>query len=224
MEIHSFPTVSIIITAFNAEKYIAESIQSVVDQKYSNAEIVVIDDGSTDKTKSVINGFSEHVAYYYQEHSGIATGWNLGVKKACGKYISFIDADDIWAEGKLHVQVQFLENHCDIDIVFGYAQEFYEAKSNQTKKEPIPGVSAGTMMVTKERFLDVGYFNPEWRKGIFSDWYLRAMEAGLSTYMDKSVMLYRRIHDSNHGVTQRDKYVDYVRMLKASLDRKRNKE
>lgn len=80
------------------------------------------------------------------------------------------------------------------------------------------------MMIRKDRFLDVGYFNPEWRKGIFSDWYLRATEAGLSIHMDTSVMLHRRIHDSNHGVTQRDKYVDYVRMLKASLDRKRNKE
>jgi glycosyltransferase involved in cell wall biosynthesis len=224
MKIHSPPWVSIIITAYNAEKYITESIQSVIDQKYSNAEIIVIDDGSTDKTKSIINNFSEQIAYYYQEHSGIATGWNNGVKRSRGKYLSFIDADDIWSERKLHFQVQFLESHPEIDISFGYAQEFFELEKNQKKKKPIPGISAGTMMIRKDRFLDVGYFNREWRKGIFADWYLRAMEAGLSIHMDESIMLHRRIHDSNHGVTQRDKYVDYVRMLKASLDRKRNKE
>jgi glycosyltransferase involved in cell wall biosynthesis len=224
MEIHSLPQVSVIITAYNAEKYISESIQSVIDQKYLNVKIIVVDDGSTDKTENIIKQFSEEIAYYYQEHSGIATGWNNGVKKASGKYISFIDADDTWKEGKLNFQVQYLENHPGIDIVFGYAQEFYQMGKDQRRKEPIPGISAGTMMIRKDRFLDVGYFNPEWRKGIFSDWYLRAMEAGLNIYMDKSVMLRRRIHDSNHGITQRDKYVDYVRMLKASLDRKRNKE
>jgi glycosyltransferase involved in cell wall biosynthesis len=224
MEIHSLPQVSVIITAYNAEKYISESIQSVIDQKYLNVKIIVVDDGSTDKTENIIKQFSEEIAYYYQEHSGIATGWNNGVKKARGKYISFIDADDTWKEGKLNFQVQYLENHPGIDIVFGYAQEFYQMGKDQRRKEPIPGISAGTMMIRKDRFLDVGYFNPEWRKGIFSDWYLRAMEAGLNIYMDKSVMLRRRIHDSNHGITQRDKYVDYVRMLKASLDRKRNKE
>lgn len=65
---------------------------------------------------------------------------------------------------------------------------------------------------------------PNGGKGFFSDWYLRAMEMKLSIHMEKTVMLLRRIHDSNHGVTQRDKYVDYVRMLKKSLDRKRNKK
>lgn len=224
MEDISPKLVSVIITVFNGEKYISETLQSIIDQKYSNLEIIVVDDGSTDNTASKIKQFPADISYHYQANSGIATGWNKGVLKAKGKYISFIDADDVWMKDKLISQVQFLENHPDVDIVFGYAQEFYESEKHQKKKDPIPGISAGTMMIRKDRFLDVGYFNPEWRKGIFSDWYLRAMELELSIHMEKSVVLQRRIHDSNHGIVQRDKYVDYVRMLKKSLDRKRNKE
>lgn len=216
--------VSIIITVFNGEKYIKQTLQSIIDQEYPKLEIIVIDDGSTDKTASIVEQFSADISYHYQPNSGIAKGWNNGVEKATGTYLTFIDADDIWAEGKLNFQVKYLENHPEVDLVFGYAREFFETKKDQEKKEPIPGISAGTMMIRKDRFLDVGYFNPEWRKGIFSDWYLRATEMKLSIHVEKTVMLFRRIHDSNHGVTQRDKYVDYVRMLKKSLDRKRNKK
>lgn len=218
--------VSVIITVFNGERFIKQTLKSIVDQEYPNLEIIVVDDGSTDNTATEIEQFPADILYHYQVNSGIATGWNKGVKESRGKYISFIDADDTWAQGKLKFQVQFLENHPDIDIVFGYAQEFYDAENhkNKNQKDPIPGISAGTMMIRKDRFLEVGYFNPEWRKGIFSDWYLRATEEGLRTHIEKTVQLHRRIHGSNHGIVQRDKYVDYVRMLKASLDRKRNKE
>lgn len=222
--IHSSPKVSVIITVYNGEKYIEETLQSIVEQAYPNLEIVVVNDGSTDNTANILKEFPAEINYHYQKKSGIATGWNRGVKEASGRFISFIDADDTWTKGKLNSQVEFLNENPDVDIAFGYAQEFSISDNLEIKRNnPIAGVGAGTMMIQKKRFLDIGFFNPEWRKGIFCDWYLRATEAGLKIHMDSTVMLNRRIHDSNHGVVQRDKYVDYVRMLKASLERKRNK-
>lgn len=159
--------VSVIITVYNGEKYIRQTLQSIMDQEYPNLEIIIVDDGSTDDTASIIKQFPADISYCYQPNSGIAKSWNKGVEKANGTYLTFIDADDIWTEGKLNFQVKFLENHPEVDIVFGYAREFIESKKDREKKEPIPGISAGTMMIQKDRFLDVGYFNSEWRKGIF---------------------------------------------------------
>lgn len=226
-KINDIPKISVIITVFNGEKYFRETLQSIVDQDYSNIEIIVIDDGSTDHTARLVKDFAAKINYEFQQNKGIAAGWNRGVEKAAGDYITFIDADDVWTKNKTRKQVEFLEANSKVDIIFGYAQEFLspDISDNQHEKQeksPIPGVSAGTMMIKKEKFLEVGLFNTKWRKGIFSDWYLRATEAGLRIFMDQETVLRRRIHDTNHGILQRDKYVDYVRMLKESLDRKRN--
>lgn len=217
------PKVSVIITVYNGEKYILETLQSIASQDYSNIEIIIIDDGSTDNTAKLVNDFNVPIVYELQQHAGIATGWNRGVEKATGEYISFLDSDDLWSRNKTRNQVEFLKLNPHIDILFGYAKEFrsQDVAGDHKEMEPVPGISACTMMIKKEKFLEVGLFNTKWAKGIFSDWYLRATEASLKMYVDKQIVLYRRIHDTNHGILQRDKYVDYVRMLKESLDRKR---
>lgn len=220
----NLPLVSVIVTVYNGSKYIAETLTSVINQDYANLEVIVIDDGSDDDTARIVQQFPAKIYYEYQQHEGIASGWNKGVERAGGVYITFIDADDTWSNGKITRQVDYLEKHPETDIVFGFVKEFLSpeiANGQTTAKGPVPGISACTMMMKRSRFMEIGLFNPKWRKGIFSDWYLRATEAGATVYMIKEVFLNRRIHDANHGIVQRDKYVDYVRMLKASLDRKR---
>ena len=117
-----------------------------------------------------------------------------------------------------------------LDIVFGHVKQFYSPELNAEEKQKIccpdelmPGVSAGTMLVKRNSFFRVGLFNTKWRKGVFNDWYLRANELGLKTLMLHDLLMFRRLHRSNHGIINRDKSVDYVRMLKASLDRRRTK-
>ncbi len=222
------PLVSVIMTVYNGEKYVKEALQSIVDQTCPEKEIIVIDDGSTDNTVGIVTEFSNDLIYEYTEHAGIAAGWNRGVQKATGAYLSFLDADDLWPPHKLQKQVSFFRENPGVDIVFGYAREFSSPElsttktdSQKRKQQDIPGISAGTMMIEREKFLEIGLFDSKWRKGIFSDWYLRATERKVSVYMDRDIFLHRRIHDTNHGKVQRDKYVDYVRMLKASIDRKR---
>ena len=223
LNMNELPKVSVIITVYNGERYIRETIQSILDQKYSNLEIILIDDGSTDNTADIIDQLPAKINYEFQENKGIAEGWNKGIHKSTGTYISFLDADDLWSKSKTHKQVRLLETKPDMDIMFGHAKEFYSEDVHRVSADlkPIPGYSAGTMMIKKERFLNVGLFNTKWIKGIFADWYLRATEAGLTVYMDEEIFLYRRIHDKNHGILKRDKYVDYLKMLKESLDRKR---
>lgn len=102
--------VSVIIPAFNAESFIRETIQSILDQSHKNIEIIVVNDGSTDKTEDIILSFNDkRLRYFYQSNSGSPKAKNLGLKKARGVYVQFLDSDDILSIDKIENQVKILE-------------------------------------------------------------------------------------------------------------------
>jgi glycosyltransferase involved in cell wall biosynthesis len=223
------PLVSVIISVYNGEKYLAETIESVINQNYPNIEIIVIDDGSTDGSGMVVQRFVPPIRYYRQPNSGIAVAWNKGIELARGDFFSSLDADDCWSKNKIKRQMDVFSEDSTLDIVFGHVKQFHSPELSEEEKQKIwcpddlmPGVSAGTMLIKRESFFRVGLFDTKWRKGIFSDWYLRATDLGLRTHMMPDLLMNRRLHRSNHGTINRDKSVDYVRALKASLDRRRD--
>jgi glycosyltransferase involved in cell wall biosynthesis len=120
--------VSVIIPAFNAEKYISETIDSVLNQSFRSFEIIVVDDGSTDRTADIVRQFGNHVKYIRQENSGPSKARNTGIRHASGEYIAFLDADDLWTERKLELQVGFLESHSDVGMVFADMMVFNEER------------------------------------------------------------------------------------------------
>ncbi len=222
------PLVSCITIVHNGEKYIREALTSIFSQTYPNIEVIVIDDGSTDNTKQEIESVGQPIRYYYHEKSGIAHSMNRGVNESNVQFLSFLDSDDLWDQTKTEKQVAYLMENPEIEACFGYAEEFKSPDLVQTqhaglskKHDSIPGYSSGTMLIRKSGFERIGTFDTQWKKGIFSDWFLRAKEKNLSMYLFEEVFLYRRIHDKNYGITHRDSYNDYVKMLKASLDRRR---
>ena len=89
--------VSVIIPAFNRERFLAASIKSVLAQLYRPIEIIVVDDGSTDNTKKVAEGFGKEVRYVHQENKGPSAARDTGIKVAKGDVFAFIDADDLWS-------------------------------------------------------------------------------------------------------------------------------
>ena len=107
-------TVSVIIPAFNAEKFIIKTIESVLDQTFKDFEILIINDGSTDKTSEIVKS-----TYHLESrvkvcdlvvNAGVANARNVGVRKAVGKFISFCDSDDTWRQDKLDLQLQLFSN------------------------------------------------------------------------------------------------------------------
>ena len=90
------PLVSCVIPVWNGEKYLGEAIQSVLDQTYSNIELVIVDDGSTDGTPDVIASFTNRVTSIRQEQSGPAAARNTGISASKGEIVAFLDSDDIW--------------------------------------------------------------------------------------------------------------------------------
>ncbi len=110
------PLVSIIMPAYNAEKYIAEAIESVLKQDYPNFELIIINDGSKDKTESIINSFDDkRIKYYSQENKGVSAARNLGLKNMIGDFFCFLDADDFYPPKSISSRVAMFEKD---DIYF----------------------------------------------------------------------------------------------------------
>jgi glycosyltransferase involved in cell wall biosynthesis len=113
----SKPTVSVIIPTYNSANFIGNAVQSVLDQTDTIFEIIVVDDGSTDDTPLVLEPFKDKIRYLATENRGAAHARNTGMKAASGKYIAFLDADDLYLPGKLALQVDFIEAYPEVDIV-----------------------------------------------------------------------------------------------------------
>jgi glycosyltransferase involved in cell wall biosynthesis len=120
------PLVSVIVPAFNAERFIEASLASVLAQTFDNYEVIVVDDGSTDRTGQVVRGVGGPVTYVWQANQGPAVARNTGIACARGRLICFLDADDCWVPDKLRTQVAFMDAHPDVGMVFADEDEFDE--------------------------------------------------------------------------------------------------
>src|SRR5689334_9654380 len=112
--------VSVIMPAYNAEKYIAESIRSVLAQTYADWELIVVDDGSSDNTGGVVREFvarDSRIKYVFQENGRLGKARNTGIANARGELIAFLDSDDLWLETKLAAQTRALSEN-EADVVF----------------------------------------------------------------------------------------------------------
>jgi glycosyltransferase involved in cell wall biosynthesis len=220
--------VSVIIPVYNCELYLAEAIDSVLNQTYRSFEIIIIDDGSTDRSREVIKSFdNSRLRYSFQENKGSSSARNKGVQLARGEFFSFLDADDVWTQDKLALQMKAFERDRGLDMVFGHISQFLspdviedlEAK-NKLMENVLPGYSVGTILIKKDSFFRVGPFDISWRVGEFIDWYSKAQEMGLKHTLLDEVVMKRRIHGSNMGIRERSSQEDYFRILKSALDRR----
>lgn len=220
--------VSVIIPAFNAERHLAAAIESILAQDYRPLEIIVVDDGSTDRTAEIAESFGDPVRCVRQANGGTAVARNVGVQLARGEYLAHHDADDLWTEGRLSLQVRALETHPDMDAASGYVRSFYspelaedERQSIRCPEQPIPGHVAQATLMRRGSYDLVGPSRAQWVVGSDLDWYLRAKEAGFQLLVLPAVVLLRRLHGSNKGRVEKERLSDRLRVLKEALDRRR---
>ena len=143
------PKVSIIMPAFNSEKFIAESIKSVLEQSWSNWELIIIDDGSTDKTIQIVNEFSsidDRILVKKNDRNlGGAKTRNVGIVLAVGQYLTFLDSDDIWYPTKLDLQVNFMLRS-EVDLL-GTDYDVIDENNNRVGTKQCPAhVSIDTLL------------------------------------------------------------------------------
>jgi glycosyltransferase involved in cell wall biosynthesis len=220
--------ISVIIPVYNYARYLAEAVESVLNQTYRNVEVIVVDDGSTDQSGEVAKSFAGRgVRYCHQVHAGIGPARNKGVELARGEFIAFLDADDRWPVEKLERQLKEFEADPELEMVFGQALQLqngptWESGINEENPQGlVPGMVPGTMLIKRDAFTRVGKFKGDLKVGEFIDWYARAVELKVRSLVMPDLFLWRRIHDSNQGVRERQSVTDYARVLKAKLDRQR---
>lgn len=111
------PKVSVIIPTYNTAKYINFAIESVLNQTYTDYEIIVVDDGSTDNTKEVLKRYWGKIRYFYQQNQGVSYARNLAINHAKGRYIALLDSDDEWLPDRLSEGVSILDNRKEVGLV-----------------------------------------------------------------------------------------------------------
>jgi glycosyltransferase involved in cell wall biosynthesis len=222
--------ISVIIPVYNSEVYLAEALNSVLNQRRQPDEVIVVDDGSTDNSRNTAHQFGGSIRYeYHPVNHGAATARNRGVELAQGEFLAFLDADDLWVEEKLALQVQAFNDNPDLDMVSGHVQQFHSPELHESIKqrikipqEVIRGQHVGAMLIRRDAFEKVGSFNSELKLAEFIEWQARAMELGLKEFILPEIVMKRRLHKSSQGTYNRKHRIEYARVLKAALDRRRN--
>ena len=212
------PLVSVVLPVFNGEAYVADAVSSVVAQDYRPLEIIVVDDGSTDRTREIVREISE-VTLIERAHDGAGAARNAGVRASKGELIAFIDADDLWTPTKLTRQVHALNADPSLEAVFSQLTEF-RGDDAETHSPPVAAPTVATMLIRRQSFERVGLFDETAATLEGVDWALRAGEQSLRSRVLPEVLYRRRIHSANRSIANRD-LAGYLRAVKSSLDRRR---
>jgi glycosyltransferase involved in cell wall biosynthesis len=151
------PLVTVIVPLFNKEKYILATLRSISDQTYTNWECIISDDGSSDNSLFLVEQFISATPGRWkiisQINSGPSSARNHGIKSATGKYLAFLDADDIWIQNKLEIQIRYLEKNPEVSLLLSNYIIF-----NDSSLSDLRGITAKNVYVQTRRWLDMRGF------------------------------------------------------------------
>ena len=233
----SRPLVSVVIPAFNAERFLGEAIESVLAQTYEPLETIVVDDGSSDGTVAVAGAYSE-VTVIEQPNAGPSAARNRGFAASRGDFIAFHDSDDLMTTDKLEVQAGVLINEAEVGCVLAEQELLVEPGAElpfwvEGSKVPIlmpprppeladePMVHPMTMVVRREVFERIGGFDESMRAAEDFDWMLRASEAGIEIARLSEVLLRRRVHPDSLTQDAAAARLGFFRAFKSRIERHR---
>jgi glycosyltransferase involved in cell wall biosynthesis len=190
------PKISVIIPTYNRANLLPRAIKSVLNQTFQDFELIVVDDGSTDNTREVVEEFQKkdsRIKYIFQENSGgPAKPINTGIKNSRGECIAILESDDEWLPEKLEKQIKVLEEFKNVGLVSCYAFRIFADGTKKLYKTPYLGIfkktkwklfwekwgiiSLSTVMVRKEVIEKVGFFDEKIKTGADIDFYLRCIK------------------------------------------------
>jgi glycosyltransferase involved in cell wall biosynthesis len=209
------PLVSVIIPNYNYANYLREAIDSVLTQTYANIEVIVVDDGSKDESKEILQSYGDKITAIFQRNQGVAAARNNGVAKSKGDYIAFLDADDVWLPKKLERQVEKILSDKNLGLVHVGVEDIdARGKSIETRLDGLEGevshellifkrsviLGGGSgIMVSRKVLEEIGGF--DLRLSTSADWDLfYQISSRYSVGFTNEVLLKYRIHGSNmHG-------------------------
>ncbi|MFH0895762.1 MAG: glycosyltransferase [Bacteroidota bacterium] len=208
------PLVSVIIPAYNASRYIRETLESVIHQTYSNWEIIVVDDGSTDQTKEIVLSLTEadpRIHYYFQKNTGVSVARNTGFNNSKGDIIAFLDADDLWLPENLEKKISLFSTSDSVVAVHSPVQFIDEnskvqntilsGKTGNCLKNlllwegcTVPGPSS---ILFRRNVIDIcGEFDPSLSLSADQDYFIRVAYRFPFHAIDQ-VLVHYRVHSQN---------------------------
>jgi hypothetical protein len=203
------PRVSVIIPSYNLARLVPQAIQSVLDQTYTDFEVLVVDDGSQDNTREVIQSFDDaRVQYIYQENRGLSGARNTGIQQAQGEFLAFLDADDTFFPNKLAGQVAALDRQPEVGLVAGgywLVDENNQPLQEKRNWEHTPTLAVETwlfgcpfivnaVLARREWVVRVGGFDPALRRVEDRDLWLRLAYAGCPMAWVPAIVCAYRMH------------------------------
>ena len=223
------PLISVIVVTYNRAHFLKDALDSIKRQTFKDYEIILVDDGSTDNTKEIAEKY-EGVRSIYQDHSGISKARNTGVKAARGKWIAFLDSDDLWEKDKLQKQVEYLHVHPDCRIVFTAFNNFTdipEDKLDERQKELLQTIidwCLPTALIDSCLFDEIGLFDEAMEHSEDTDWVFRLKFSRINVEHCLNEVLYlRRVHSSNISTSRNEIYDEEMRKIILDAYRKLRK-
>ena len=222
--------VSIIIPTYNSAKYIPDAINSILNQTFKDYEIIIVDDGSTDNTREILNKYNSKIRYIYQENKGPSAARNIGIKNAKGKYIAFLDADDIWLPDKLQRQMKLFANESSVSFVYtssyimnenGFIlrkMQCYNRSRRKILNELYLSKSIGntsSTIIKKECFDKVGLFDETLTVAEDWDMWLRICQRFRFKCIDEPLVMTREYEGSQSffGVRNLENELDFIKKV-----------
>lgn len=224
------PAVSVVIPVYNADRFLAEAAESVIAQGSIVGELILVDDGSTDKSRQVMENcqreYGRRIRCFYQANQGAAAARNKGIEEAQFDYCAFLDADDVWFREKLDLQVRFLEQHPRFGLVCsnwrllddeGAAKRFEAPLCGADQTLDLSGwlyttllmsvkVWTSTVVMRRAAMQQVGKFDGSLRRGQDYDYWLRSSQSMEIARLAQPTAFYRQ-HEAS--ITQRPHPVNY---------------
>jgi glycosyltransferase involved in cell wall biosynthesis len=205
------PLVSVIIPVYNGDRYIAQAVESVLNQTYHSYEVVVVDDGSTDDTQRILQGYGDRLHAIWQENQGVAIARNRGIQASQGELVAFLDADDFFLPDKLAGQVAVFAAQPSLGIVHSGWQRVNAQGECLTVVEPwekVPHLNLeawlrwkpvlpSAMMFRREWLERVGGFDPRFPPAEDTELVLRLAASGCQADWLRQVTVCYRQHDQS---------------------------
>lgn len=221
--------ITCIVPCHNGARFLAEALDSILAQDHRPLEIVVVDDGSTDPSAEIAMSYGERVRLQRQAWAGPAAARNAGIAAATGEHIAFLDADDLYLEGKLALQLEELVRHPEADVCLCQAENVWEPglEAEHERYKAVGKLRAtyhlDCMLARRSVFEAVGGFDPALRFGDYVEWFFRVTDACLDVRVIPLVLVSRRLHEANHtrSAATLDGYIDLVH---ARICERRNRE
>ena len=223
------PLVSCIVPAFNSERYLSKTLDSILAQTWRPIEVIVVDDGSTDGTADVIAHYGSQVSNIRQANAGPSAARNRGIDAATGEFVAFLDSDDLWHPEKLTLQMARFDARPELEMCLAHLENFWgEAPGDGTPAPaghplvgPIAAYSPVTFLGRRALFDKIGGFDNRLRQSEDTDWFLRAAEQKVVSEMLPDVVTFRRFHDDNvtRNLVARHEFM--LQAVRASVLRRR---